>query len=170
MDIKLASDEMVVKEWDYAIEKANNSAHVLLVTNKRVVAAHTTGKSFRHIEIAIGDIASVEMSCAKSNGSTLGIFFLFFGILMIIGALIHYIFAIVGALMIIVGILLMLLIKKTNLVVEIYYKSKMELVLSLAANSFSRKTRKRSKSVKVKVNREVAEDIINTLGAILLCK
>ena len=121
------------------------------------------------------DVAGVSLSSKKETFGAKAILCFVLGVLLIIFAILSgressarfLPIILIAALFIILGIVL-LFRKKSSLTVEITVKGEMQQALGLYANAgLALKVKK--KSVKVKVNAEVANDIVTTLGSILLC-
>ena len=187
MSLQLAPNEYIVKDWAYATckEKDGNEAHSLTVTNKRVVAQQNGKRSARHIEIAVDNIKGMEVSTSNSPNPAALRLIIFGVILALIGALIGqfipsenpllllYIGVGVGALFIIIGVILFCVRKSAQLILNIYTDmdtSKGGIFIS--ANAMLPRFRRsgRDEATQIKVNAQVAEEIVETLGSIVLGK
>ena len=170
MTVTLASNEQIVKEWIYASDKNSRIEYTLLVTNKRIVACDSSRKHSHRIEIANENIAGVETEYDKKGVKT-GIFVMLAGLAaVVLGIIVHYVMAIVGAVSIIVGIVLACVLKRAQLVVCVFSKSRYENVLCVGVSSLAQNKRIRESKTKIVINRDVAEEIVETLGAIILAK
>ncbi len=174
--MKLAKEETLIKEWEYAetTVKGQKSISKLTVTNKRIVAdtegrgmvdrqeipmSAVKGVHCRHktpsiipaiILIAIGVIVAIMgfKSCDEKDGEIM----LLFGL-------------IVGALFVFKGIDLL---NRSAFMLEITTYGAEGHSLYLRALSILQIQRKRKiGKLKIRVNKEVVMDIIETLGAII---
>ena len=71
MEALLAKDEVIVKEWDYSTSGgrfSKNKVHKLLtVTNKRLIASEEGKMDLTHNEIPLKDIVSVKGNYKKND-------------------------------------------------------------------------------------------------------
>lgn len=166
MQLKLAKDEVVLKSWDYA--KAGNTFDKhkkecnLTVTNKRVVSSIENKFSLTRNEIPLHDISGVEGNYQKNNSFWAKIK-LFFGIILCI---------------VIIGIPMVISALKTlracTFSLTIHTKGTPGIPLSIgmqgAADHVARK-HLFSKSInkfKVYVDKELAREVLDEVGAIVL--
>ena len=172
----LANGERIIKDWDYAKQKGNAGLagkikKTLTVTNKRIVHEVHSNVARTHQEIPLNSVKSITMSSVRKvpAGSIIAI---------ILGALaILAMFFIpdmpvrtkaigfgVSALLIIIGILGL---GKGAFTLEICTKGYEGTPLNVGCSRIGTASKK-MKKIKMKVNFKVVDDIMDTLGAILL--
>ena len=186
MDLVLSHDEKIVKEYEYgqekvkglisgAIHKNENVKNSLVVTNKRIIN-QTVGKNkIVRDEMPLDAAEYVSSSFKKQQGSlipaillmVLGLVLLIVGIVVKVNVL-NIILMILGGLMLIGGgILLVLwfLSKTARVEVTIQGKCVHTNLLSVSTSSI---VSKKHREFKIIVDRNVAEQMVNELGAIIL--
>lgn len=181
MNLELASNEQIVKDWQYATSSGRNGnfSHNLTVTNKRIVAHEQSKNSSRHNEIMIEHVRGTELRYRKQI-NRLGILLVFWGAIMLLYGLISIknnstmaLWMIIGgASFLSIGIIMIIFFSKAQLIVIIFSDINPANGLSIYANSIPPILRasKRGKATTVKVNPQVANEIVSTLGSIILVK
>ena len=159
MELKCAKNETLVKSWDYAHEKKGfeHKNYNLTVTDKRIIASSESHKSIDRREIYLDDVKTLEYSFEK-NGLFWAILLLILGIftsIMVVG-----IFLIIKAVH---------MIREKSFVLTITTNGFESDGLHVGASSLHKITKGRGK-LKVKVNKDAANEIIEELGAIVLDK
>ncbi len=164
----LAQNETIVKEWQYGSSQIKDEKidYSLVVTNKRVISAQHGKLTNARQEVCVDDICAISTSNVKQ--SILGAI-----ILIALGAL----FAIIGLVSIgvagvLVGIfvaalgVIALLKASSNFEVYVYTNTRDHLSLAISRSTFIRK--RAGKVLKIKVDKAMADEIVETLGAIVL--
>ena len=172
----LSKDEGVIKEWKYAISKKGmeKTEANLVVTNKRVVHDIKNYHSISRTEIPLKEVKSVHYY----SNSKLSLRAVFAIILGIIAAIVGFVLigkaedaAAVAALPIIIGIVLVIAgiigLTKSAFTMTLYTHGVFTEILDIGASAIKSK-RKKSAKVKIKVDKNVAAEIIDSLGAIIL--
>lgn len=168
MDTNLGVGEQLVKSWDYAISKGRffkNGEYNLKLTDKRIISTSTTKRGYSRTDIKTDSVSGVSLS--TEHGSIVaGIICIVLGIILVVAAIltIPYL-AIAGAVLILGGVIKIMLAGNSlslNLYVESYSMP------FITANGIKR--RKHMRTVRVKVNRGVAEDIVTNFANYLLLK
>lgn len=155
MDIKYASNEQLVKTWDYASSKEGSDRrdYNISVTNKRIIYTAEGNKGIDRREMYLSDVKTLEYGFAKSAG---------------IGTILLLIFGIITAI-VVVGIFMIIkavhLLREKTFTLEITANGFESEGISVGASSLL--TSKKHKKLKVKVYKEAAMELINELGAIV---
>ncbi len=170
----LMKEEKVLKDWNYAVTKGSVTAsHNLTITDKRIIVTDSTsyknGSTVSKQEIKNKDITGLSVSTSNQNFIMNAILSLVFAVLVAILALAV---AKMPVLLIFSAVFLILAVYfflkgKSSLTLTIYTKNINTEAMGLFANAGLILKRK-NKSLKVKVNKEVAEDIVNNIGYYLL--
>lgn len=174
----LAQDEKVINEWEYAVSKNKKdvTVHTLTVTNKRIVATDQSPSEVMQREIPISSVQNVAFMHYKP--SILGaVLLVIFGILIMVAGLFlpklapvePYFLAIpvvLGLIVLIVGISKF---KKSSFVVSLTaHVLEERSLLSLGVeNRKALKVSSKNNKFEVKVNNDAANEIMDTLGAII---
>lgn len=182
MSYILAKDEEVVKDWQYATtsDKQGESQYSLTVTNKRIIV-HEEAKNYAHYEeLPVADVKRVESTyCKKRN--PIGIVLMLIGLaLLVAGAVLiglgegapeEIVMLVAGILLTAGGVLAYIFLSQAQLVVYIYSVPADE-GLDVSANSIRPlfKRHRYNDTTRVKVNPEVANEIVTTLGSLILVK
>jgi hypothetical protein len=153
----LAKDEVVIKNWDYAHAKQKRikTTASLTVTNKRIVYTLENQERIDRQEVPLQDVKTI--ACEKRTASN------FWPIVMIVfGALLSIV--IVGIPLLIKGI------RSLNqgsfqLEITTYGVEGSSLDISASKVLFRKKNRGR---LSVSINREAAQEIVDTIGAIII--
>lgn len=174
--MKLAQNEQIIKEWEYATSqnRADTMKHSLTVTNKRIIAASRGAHKVTQEEVATSDVKSVSLSHYVPSK--------FFAILMIVLSVVSLavgIFLFVHdedtalyGIPLVALFAILLLIGIMNLHQGVFTLTLMtegtqSFLLGLGAMRLVRKSKKKG-ATKVKVNNEVADEIMETLGALIV--
>lgn len=178
MSLVLARNEQIVNEWQYATSKGKggNFSHDLTVTTKRIVVQEQSQNSAHHVEISVDSVKGVDLRYRKEINK-LGILIALIGlVLLIVGAVnlktSGVTMLIIGAAVFGIGVLIVMLLSRAQLVVIIYSDLDTDKGLGVYANSIPPvfKAFKRGKATRVKVNPNIAREIVSTLGSIILVK
>lgn len=171
----LSKEENVIKEWKYAVSKkgVEKTEASLVVTNKRVVHDVKNYHSISRTEIPLKEVKSVDFA-SNSKVSIGAILSILFGVVLaIVGFIlmgqkelsgIAIIPIILGVVLVVVGIIGL---SKSAFVMVLYGDRGFDM-LNIGASAIKTKRRKRSKKTKIKVDKKVAAEIIDSLGAIIL--
>lgn len=169
----LAKNEKIIKEWEYATQKAgmHTTKKTLTATNKRLIHEVRSSRDVTRDEVNLDNVKSLSMSSAKriSVGAVIAI--IIGAILLIAGVVIKFAmeaemvvmvpFLVIGAIIIIIAIFCL---KKAAFTLDIVTNGN----ASIHAGSSNIVSRKKTNTVEIKINLGVANDIIENLGAILL--
>lgn len=172
MDINLANQEKIVKSWDYATTKAKSgrSQSNLTITDKRIIST-TKGQNINNrVEINVAEVKSFSARFAQPKAPLLAlIIMLALGIASLVVGInkeLTYFIAI-GAALIVCGIIAFVFtIGKCNFTMQIFTKGHNDIGLSLTASRFFKI--KRSRKIRIRVDKSCVNDIINTLGAVIV--
>ncbi len=156
MELICGKNEAIIKSWDYALEKKGleRKTFNLTATDKRLISTAESSKSCSRSEVYLSDIKSLDYKF-KRNGSFLAILMLIFGILTSI--------LVFGILYIVLAVRI-LRAKQFVLVVNTYGQES----LGLAVGASAKLKREKHGRIRVIVNKNVAKEIINELGALIL--
>jgi len=172
----LADGESVVKEWHYAksIEKKLigevKTKYSLTVTNKRIISTAASIFGISQSEVYLKDVSSVY-SRTRLPSKILPIILLILGAAVIVAAIVAanvtqnpflYILIALGVIFIIIGVVLLL---RTGF--ELVIITDKLFGTSILAGASNLKRRKGA-AIKVRVNRKVAFEIQDTIGAVIL--
>ena len=172
----LANGEKIIKDWDYAKQKggaglAGKIKKNLTVTNKRIVHEVHSNVARTHQEIPLNAVKSISMSSVRKvpTGAILAIIL---GIVTVAASFILPDMQTsvkagiigVGALLFIIGVLCL---GQGAFTLEIATKGLEGSSLYVGSSSIGSR-KKKVKKVKMKVDLKVVDDIMDTLGAILL--
>ena len=170
----LAKDEVVVKEWQYAAAKQGmvETKETLVVTNKRIVSTKRSSLKVEQQEIFVKDIKKI--SASHETPSKIPAFLMIgLGVLLAIitivlmgragdAAGVAAIMFIPAIVLVIVGILML---NKGAFTLVFTLQGMESSGITLGVINFLKKYS--SAKVKVSVNNVVAEEIIDTIGAIV---
>ena len=172
----LANGEKIIKDWDYAKQKggaglAGKIKKTLTVTNKRIVHEVHSNVARTHQEIPLNAVKSISMSSVRKvpTGAILAIIL---GIVAIAASFalpevqpaIQFSILGAGALLFIIGVLGL---GHGAFTLEIATKGLEGSSLYVGTSSLGSR-KKKIKKVKMKVDLKVVDDIMDTLGAILI--
>ena len=178
MEIRLASNEVIYKRFDYTTRKAKNSKRSLIITNKRVISEIMDRTGVKRKEIPVDEAEFVSTSYANTKSSLIGVILL--TILAVGFAVVglkvnmpipygQYIaFGLGGLFLLLALILLIKFFKNRQATVEITISGiKRETnIISLGSSNMSSKGK--MKDIKIQVDRNQSIKMVNELGATLL--
>ena len=172
----LSKEEGVIKEWKYAVSKkgVEKTEANLVVTNKRVVHDIKNYHSISRTEIPLKEIKSVHYY----SNSKLSVGAIFAIIIGIVSAILGFVLmgkagdaAGIAAIPIVFGVILVIAgiigLSKSAFTMVLYTHGIFTEVLNIGASAIKSK-RKKGGKIKIKVDKNVAADIIDSLGAIIL--
>lgn len=174
----LANGEQIIKDWEYATQKGSTGKlkKSLIVTNKRIVHEMHSHIARSHQEIPLNSVKSISMSSVRKTPIG-AIFAIIFGIIAVVAGIVlgtganaavmrTVMFACLGlgAVLIVIGILGL---GHGAFTLEITTSGLEGSSLYVGTSNIVTKKRKQKK-VKIKVDLKVVDDIMDTLGAILL--
>lgn len=181
MAIILSENEKIIKEWNYAssLEGNEGTEHILAITNKRVISSTTSKNYISRQEIPLSSVTGVTSSCKlQPNRSSIapiviGIIFL---LAFLVAAAITKIWAltagsIIGLVVLIIGIIMKLRSNSTaTLTIIIFNKIVSPNPLSIYVNGINtnKKNTENTQSIEIEVNPIIAEEIVNSIGGLLL--
>lgn len=171
MEAKLANEEVVLKSWDYSKQGHRFDRHkvqkTLTVTNKRIIASEEGTYDLRRSEIPLSAVKSINATYRKNDSLWMKIKFwcaVFFSIIIV-----GIIFGSIQR-----AIRLRQEIKSCVFVMTIQTKGVEGLPLSIGAmpdTGVQKRFHLFNKSInklKVFVDKEIARDIVNEIGALAL--
>ena len=173
----LANGEQIIKDWEYATQKGSTGKmkKSLIVTNKRIVHEMHSHIARSHNEIPLNSVKSISMSSVRKTpvGAILAIIF---GAIIAIAGLVMGFgqngtmatmlpMLLVGVILIVIGILGL---GHGAFTLEIATKGLEGSSLYIGTSNIVTKKRRKQKKVKIKIDLKVVDDIMDTLGAILL--
>lgn len=170
----LAKDEVVVKEWQYATAKQGmeETKETLTVTNKRIVSTMRSSLKVEQQEIFVKDVKRI--SASHETPSKIPAFIMIgLGVIIAIMAFVlmgklgemgtmALVLLVPAALLVVAGILML---GKGAFTLTITLEGFESAGISTGAINFLKKYAKAK--IKVAVNNAVAEEIIDTIGAII---
>ena len=170
----LARDEVIVNEWEYATSKMgkNVTSYTLTVTNKRIVSTLQNAREVKQREIPVSSVQNVSLLYEKPS-QLLAILLITAGCLIgVLGITLFLIFSSLWWLLpIIPGVALIIYgLTKINggtFYLELSTNMAPEYEL-MALGEDKSYTGKKTASEKVFINNEVAKEIIDSLGAIII--
>ena len=184
----LSRDEVIINEWEYAVAKRKNlqTKHALIVTNKRIVSTVESKRKITQREIPVNSVQNI--SVVHETPSIFGpVLSIVLGILlMVIGAVglflglttfkeiavVMYICLGAGALLIIVGLIMIILgAKRLNqgaFILELSSNMLQEHELMSVGFDKMFGSRRSDGGMRLYINNEVARDIVDKLGAIII--
>ena len=154
MDIRLSTGEEIVKQWDYAKTKqrAGRTKFSLILTNKRLVSLSESRKQISRDDFLLKNICGVSATCGQNKT------------LFVLGVLLCL--TIIGM---IIGIPLVRLGSRKKLSLSIYGEFMDTSVIdtgTVSSGLFG--IFKRKKKTKIKIDGKQAEDIVESIGALIL--
>lgn len=167
MELKCAQNETIIKSWDYANTKQGpeHKVYNLTVTNKRLVSTAQSATSMEKREIYLDDVKNLE--CTYARNSMFGAIVLFvLAALVLIATIAAKIWPllILSVIFVLIGVALL---SQRSFTLSIACYGGESDGIELGASSLS-KIKKGAGKLKVKVNKEAAEEIVSDLGAIIL--
>lgn len=154
MDIRLSTGEEIVKQWDYAKTKqrAGRTKFSLILTNKRLVSLSESRKQISRDDFLLKNINGVSATCGQNKT------------LFVLGVILCL--TIIGM---IIGIPLVRLGSRKKLSLSIYGEFMDTSVIdtgTVSSGLFG--IFKRKKKTKIKIDGKQAEDIVESIGALIL--
>ncbi len=171
--MQLGAEEQIIREWQYASTKFEvyRTDYSLTVTDKRVISASSSKVSTKRQEMLTSQVCGVDMVCEKQSivGAiiclVLGFFAAVGGFLtmaMLFAAIPLFLVAVI-----LIGVGLYLLLTASHrFEVKIYSTARFVNPISIACNSKRKKNVR--KTIKLKVDKVVGQEIVECLGALLL--
>jgi hypothetical protein len=153
--MKLATGEVIVKDWDYAQTKSAGEKTVanLMVTNKRIVYTAESKRGISREEIPIDAVKMVYYGSSKLQTGT-AILYIILGII--------FTCTIVGIPLLILGIRMMI---QASFNIEIVTKGMEGTSLDIGVAKILGK--KKKPRIKVKINKKACVNIVEEFGAAL---
>lgn len=154
MDIRLSTGEEIVKQWDYAKTKqrAGRTKFSLILTNKRLVSLSESRKQISRDDFLLKNINGVSATCGQNKT------------LFVLGVILCL--TIIGM---IIGIPLVILGSRKKLSLSVYGEFMDTSVIdtgTVSSGLFG--IFKRKKKTKIKIDGKQAEDIVESIGALIL--
>ena len=155
MDIRLSTGEEILKQWDYAKTKqrAGRTKFSLILTNKRLVSLAESRKQISRDDFLLKNINGVSATCGQNKT------------LFVLGVILCL--TIIGM---IIGIPMVILGSRKKLSLSIYGEFMDTSVIDTGTASASGLFGifKRKKKTKIKIDGKQAEDIVESIGAMIL--
>ncbi len=151
--MKLATGEVIVKDWDYAQTKSAGVKTVsnLTVTNKRIVYTAESKRGLSREEIPLDSVKMVYFGSTKQQTGT-AIFYIIFGAI--------FAMTLVGIPLLVLGIRMLI---QASFNIEIVTKGVEGTSLDIGiAKIFGKKKKPR---IKVKINKAACVNIVEEFGA-----
>ncbi len=179
----LAKDEIIVNEWEYATSKndKHKSKHALVVTNKRIVSTVQSKSKITQSEIPVSSVQNVHLSHetpSKLNAIfmiVLGAILALVGIVCAVGVInivMQLVSIIAGAVLLLIGVPMLiagiLRLNQGAFSVVLTTNSLPEYELMSVGIEKIYGKRKLSSAVKFHINNDIAKEIIDTIGAVIL--
>lgn len=186
MQLQLANDEKIIKDWTYASykEEKETTVHNLTVTNKRVIISEKSENEISRSELMVDNVVGVTAEYAKNqsrpNRNT-GIVLIVIGAALLIAAII-----LVSTVNAFAGIGLFVLSAVLLIIgfVFLFRKNHAEMLsvviqtnvptgntsYNIYTNTFRLPKNLIASTVTVAVNIAVAEEIVDTIGALIVAK
>lgn len=175
--MNLGKNEEAVRTWEYGTSqvKGVNIAHSLTVTNKRIIAEENSTRRISRQEIGVDSVKGLSIT-HEVGSKALAIFLMVLGVIFAVGAIILMVSdeldgslgLILGGVLFLIGFILFIVgvfkLNQGDLSLIITTKGVEGESLTLGISNLRRKRLKGGK-VKVAINNEVAQDIVETLGA-----
>ena len=183
----LSKEENIIKEWCYATSSKGikETKHTLTITNKRVIAQSISSKKIIREELPINLIKGISSSSTKKPSLVVPLLFFIIGGLFAFMSLSQLmstfeiffkiisfsIYALLSALFIIIGINKL---KQSAFFLTFHTNERNDgAYLSIGSTNITPNALPifklfLNKKVSIKVNNEVAEDILNSIGSIII--
>ncbi len=182
METMLAKDEVLIKQYDYAVTKSKHDSvvHSVIVTDKRIIAQEQGERSFSRNEMPI-DHADYILTDFDSYKRSVGlaVFLFVLSVLLAVGGFVWSRFvegtywflipsglAVVAAVFAVIALVIALTRKGASAELEIRSRQPVYEMLSFSANGL--KPTNRLDKLKIRVDKEVAEKMLNEIGALIL--
>lgn len=185
MELLLGDEETLIKNWEYA-ELSDKVKGIFTITDKRVIFTESSKNYIKREEIELERIVGLSTSylTVTEHKRKAGAILLILGIITVISVVLAAVYLnsstfyaglVPGAVLIGLG-LFYLIYKKTSGQLKVVLQTtlptqtyKYGLQASNISNTVSARA-KVKKSIILKVNLEVANEIVNTLGSVVLVK
>jgi hypothetical protein len=154
--LKLATGEVIVKEWDYAQAKSAGEKTVanLAVTNKRIIYTAESKRGISREEIPLDSVKMVYFGSTKEQ-TGMAIFYIIFGAIFAV--------TIIGLPLLILGIRMLI---QASFNIEIVTKGREGTSLYVGVvKMFGKKKKPR---IKVKINKKACVNIVEEFGAAMM--
>jgi hypothetical protein len=151
--MKLATGEVIVKDWDYAQSKSAGVKTIanLMVTNKRIVYTAESKRGVSREEIPIDSVKMLNFGSSKQE-TGLAIFYIIFGVI--------FAMTLIGIPLLITGIRMLI---QASFSIEIVTKGVEGTSLNVGVvKMFGKKKKPR---IKVKINKKACLNIVEEFGA-----
>ncbi|MCM1367633.1 MAG: hypothetical protein NC184_02330 [Roseburia sp.] len=178
MSLLLSDDEKILKSYEYSktigkksLFKPEQVSSKLIVTNKRIIDEHSSDKGVSRSEIPVDSADYIGTYFTKKMPSLiLGIVLIVLGVIAsIVAAIVLMPLIAVGILLVVIGVVLIvkaILGRGGSVVVQIsgYHGDHNLMSLGSSMGVFASGV----KNIKVAVNVEIAEQMVNEIGAIIM--
>ena len=188
MNIQLAKNEVLVKNWDYSRTNTktrlsrNTIFNELVVTNKRIISRESDKNRVSTQELFMEDVKGVGGMYATKRNIVIPILLVILAVAAAGFAVYAYffmhakdfaIFAAVGAAaLLLIALLVYIFSRQTcfmlNLTTGDYVGNSLDLSSGVAAYRDRKQKNQRHVQIKVKVSYSAAEEIVNTIGACII--
>lgn len=182
MKTMLAKDEVLIKQYDYAVTKSKDDTvmHSVIVTDRRIISQQQGKRSFERDEMPIdhADYIFTDFDSCKRSVA-LSVFLFVLSVLLAAGGFVWSRFvdgtywflipsglAVVAVIFAIVALIVAISKKSASAELEIRSRQPVYEFLSFSANGM--KNSSRIEKLKIKVDKEVAEQMLNEIGALIL--
>lgn len=181
MEATLAKDEVVLREYDYAIVKSkkNEVLHSVILTDRRIIAQEQGPRSFARKEMPIehADYISTNFDSYK-HGVAFAVLLLTLSVLLAVGGfvwsrftdlrwfLIPSCLAVVALVFGVIVLILSISNKGASAELEIRSRTPIYEMLSVSANGM--RAESKVDKIKIKVDKDIAEQLLNEIGAIVV--
>ena len=182
MEIMLAKDEILIKQYDYAVTKSKHDTvmHSVIVTDRRIISQEQGGRSFERDEMPIdhADYILTDFDSYKRSVA-LSVFLFVLSVLLAVGGFVWSRFvegtywflipsglAVVAVIFAVIALVVSLTKNGASAELEIRSRQPVYELLRFSANGM--KPSKRIEKLKIRVDKEVAEQMLNEIGALIL--
>lgn len=179
MNFKLATNESIIKSYNYSSKELKSKGpakqeplqNSLIITNKRIIEETVSDKTIIRKEIPVQAADYVSTSYAASATSLMiAIALAVLGIVgIIIGAMAFPPLIFIGVISLVMCVIMLVLYflrRGAGVTVEISGKMGEHSLISMGASSMA--AANKIKRIKIKVDKTVAQTMVNEIGAILL--
>ena len=163
METILAKDEVLIKQYDYASAGSKKDAvmHSVIITDRRIISQEIGERTFVRDEMPLdhADYIATDYDSYKKD----------FGLTIIMFAYWFLIPTVLGIVTFVLGVVAMVVALKTrgaSAQLEIRSRQPVYEMLSFSANGV--KTNNKIEKLKIKVDKDVAERMLNEIGALIL--
>lgn len=181
METILAKDEVLIKQYDYASAGSKKDAvmHSVIITDRRIISQEIGERTFVRDEMPLDHadyIATDFDSYKKDFGLTMIMFAL--SVILVVGGVVWSRFTdaywfliptVLGIVTFVLGVVAMVVALKTrgaSAQLEIRSRQPVYEMLSFSANGV--KPNNKIEKLKIKVDKDVAERMLNEIGALIL--